>query len=657
VRDAHLRYRPDIDGLRALAVLAVIGFHVAPAQVPGGFVGVDVFFVISGFVITGLLLAEAQCGRVSVAGFLVRRVRRIFPALVVVLAASLAAGAYLFVRDEFVALSRETAAGAAFVANLLFWRESGYFDAAAEAKPLLHLWSLAVEEQFYIAWPLLVAWAVPRAGALTRLPIALAAVSFALNVALVAAHGAFAFYLLPTRVWELMAGAMLAYRNRPSQGGLPDVAGSAPGVKSGFAWIGAVLIALSFALIDRGQHFPGALALLPVAGTLLIIAAGPRAWLNRVVLSARMLVGIGLVSYPLYLWHWPLLSFVHLIERDRVTTRSLVIAVAAAFGLALATYWLLERPIRRSRRMGTLWLLLGAMTIIAGAGYAGARGLLVPRLASPALDRLVAASHDWSYPGASMRRSTMDTGLVVYSVGSAPRTMVFYGDSNAQQYGPRVEALVAMHPERGIQVVFAASGSCAPLPGLRVRGSDRCNDDARNVDALIDRADVDAVVMIAQWPGYAFNPDFRLPGLHGDEVVTPESPALGTALAALSGRVQRWRSAGKRVYIVGASPSGPGLDPRNLLERTWRGDYRINAAGMPRADWDRRNDWLAARLAAIAHEAGAVFIDPTQRLCTPSRCPAVTPDGEPIYRDAAHLRAAFVREHVDYLDAVVLDTR
>ena len=159
---ARLPYRPDIDGLRAIAVLAVVGYHVAPEYVRGGFVGVDVFFVISGFLITGLLLAEADHGRVSITGFLARRVRRIFPALALLLFAAMAAGAYWLLRDEFVALSRETAAGAAFVANVLFWRESGYFDAAAEAKPLLHVWSLAVEEQFYIVWPLAVAWALPR---------------------------------------------------------------------------------------------------------------------------------------------------------------------------------------------------------------------------------------------------------------------------------------------------------------------------------------------------------------------------------------------------------------------------------------------------------------------------------------------------------------
>ena len=654
---ARLPYRPDIDGLRAIAVLAVVGYHVAPAHVRGGFVGVDVFFVVSGFLITGLLLAEAEQGRVSVAAFLARRVRRIFPALVLVLVAALGAGAYLFTRDEFVALSRQTAAGAAFIANVLFWRESGYFDAAAEAKPLLHLWSLAVEEQFYIVWPLLVASALPRGRTLARMSGTLALASFVLNVAVVAAHGAFAFFQLPTRLWELMAGAWLAQRTRRAGGDSRAGTRLAPPAANALAWLGAALVVASFALIHRGQRFPGAVALLPVAGTLCIVTAGPGAWLNRAVLSTRTLVGIGLVSYPLYLWHWPLLSFLRIVERDRVTPLALAIAVALAFALAVATYQLVERPIRRSRRPRTVWLLLAAMGVVGSLGYAGARGLIEPRLDAPALSRLAVAAHDWRYPGLSMQRTATAEGLVVQRVGSAPRKLVVYGDSNAQQYGPRIEALVAAHPGRAAEVLFAATGSCAPLPGLRVDGSARCDDYARNVDALVARADVDAIVLIAQWPGYAFNPRFTLPGATGDEVVTPQSPALATALAELRERILRWRQAGKRVYVVAATPSADALDPRSLLVRDWRGNYRIEAAGIARADWDHRNAWIAERLAALARDTGATFIDPTPSLCTPAVCPAVTADGEPIYRDAAHLRAAFVREHVDYLDALVLDSR
>jgi SGNH domain-containing protein len=273
------------------------------------------------------------------------------------------------------------------------------------------------------------------------------------------------------------------------------------------------------------------------------------------------------------------------------------------------------------------------------------------------LSRLSVAAHDWRYPGPSMRRLTTDDGLIVQRVGSAPRKIVVYGDSNAQQYGPRIEALVAAHPERTVEVLFAATGSCAPLPGLRVDGSARCADYARSVDALIARADVDGVVLIAQWPGYAFNSQFTLPGPAGDEVVTPQSPALSTALASLRERIARWRAAGKRVYIVAATPSAAALDPRSLLVRDWRGEYRIEAAGVARSDWDRRNTWIAERLAMVARDTGATFVDPTPSLCTPAVCPAVTADGEPIYRDAAHLRAAFVRDYVDYLDAIILDSR
>jgi hypothetical protein len=256
-----------------------------------------------------------------------------------------------------------------------------------------------------------------------------------------------------------------------------------------------------------------------------------------------------------------------------------------------------------------------------------------------------------------MRRWTTADGLVVFSAGQAARKIVVYGDSNAQQYGPRVEALLAAHPEHPLEIVFAATGSCAPLPGLRVGGSARCIDHARRVEALIAQPDVDGVVLIAQWPGYAFNAEFTLPGPAGDEIVTPESIALATALDAFGERIRRWRAAGRRVHVVWATPAGDALDPRRLVERTLDGAYRLRTGGVPREEWDRRSGWLAARIERVAREAGATFIDPAPLLCTASVCPATTPDGEPIYRDAAHLRASFVREHVDYLDAIILDSR
>jgi peptidoglycan/LPS O-acetylase OafA/YrhL len=295
---SHAPYRADIDGLRAVDVLAVLGFHAFPKGLGGGFAGVDVFFVVSGFLISGILLEALDGGSFSFTGFYIRRIRRIFPALLLVLLACLALGWWALLVPEYRQLGLHTAGGAGFAANLLLWCESGYFDNAAETKPLLHLWSLGIEEQYYIVWPLLLwaAWKTRFNGLV--LVIALAAASFALNVGGIAADPVGSFYSPLTRAWELLAGSVLAWyqHRRPPA----EFNGASKSVARGvLSVLGLALIALGLALLDKTRPFPGWWALLPVAGTLLVIAAGPQAWANRALLSRRGLVAVGLISYPL----------------------------------------------------------------------------------------------------------------------------------------------------------------------------------------------------------------------------------------------------------------------------------------------------------------------------------------------------------------------
>jgi peptidoglycan/LPS O-acetylase OafA/YrhL len=332
-------YRPDIDGLRAVAVLAVVAFHAFPGRFRAGFVGVDIFFVISGFLITSIILGDLRQGRFSLAGFYVRRIRRIFPSLVLVLAAALVLGWPLLLSAEYRTLGRDVAAGTLFVSNFVFWSESGYFDALPELKPLLHLWSLSVEEQFYAAWPLLMALVWNRGVRAWIAIVAIGIASFAANVYLTNTAPTAAFYLPVPRFWELMAGALLAARHiggdpRPM---LP------PGIACG---AGAILVACAFAFVPKNP-FPGWWAVLPVAGAALLIEAGPAAWLNRTVLSQPALVGIGLISYPLYLWHWLLLSYAYIFHGYYVATAWKIAIVVLSFALAWASYRYVESRFRR----------------------------------------------------------------------------------------------------------------------------------------------------------------------------------------------------------------------------------------------------------------------------------------------------------------------
>jgi peptidoglycan/LPS O-acetylase OafA/YrhL len=364
-------YRPDIDGLRAIAVGVVVVYHAFPFHLPGGFVGVDVFFVISGYLISGIILGRLAENRFSFADFYARRIRRIFPALALVLAAVAIAGWFRLFADDYARVGRHIAAGAAFGANFLLWQENSYFDTAAGLKPLLHLWSLAIEEQFYLVWPaLLVVAARWRRGPLA-ITLAIGTVSFLLSIWTVRIDRTPAFYAPWNRFWELLAGATLACIEYDAQlAAVKDRITRSALTANAFSIAGLVMIAAAVALIDSTRVFPGLWVMLPVLGTFLIIAAGPQAWFNRTVLSLPPVVWVGLISYPLYLWHWPLLSFARIavVGYPSGVVRLLLVAISVV--LAWATYRFVEWPIRfASRPRWAVPALSAVMVAVAAVGW------------------------------------------------------------------------------------------------------------------------------------------------------------------------------------------------------------------------------------------------------------------------------------------------
>ncbi|NML43831.1 acyltransferase [Ramlibacter sp. G-1-2-2] len=352
-------WRADIDGLRAVAILAVVGFHFFPGILPAGFAGVDVFFVISGYLITRILLAMQAGGGLSIGAFYAARVRRIFPALCLVLMAAMLAGLACMYAEERDRLASHVLAGAGFFSNLRLWGEAGYFDAAIESKPLAHLWSLGVEEQFYLAWPLvlsvLLRWRAVRSGTLLLLAASLVA-----GIIVVQRDPEMAFYVPLYRVWELLAGALLAVAERE---------GWTQALKPRAAHLSAagfVLLALSALLLHPELAFPGAWALLPVAGATLVIAAGADAPLNRLLLSNRAMTWVGGISYPLYLWHWPVLAFARLLFNAEPGWPGMLLLVGASFLLAWLTWRFVERPVRSpGRSVQKAWGLALAMAFVA----------------------------------------------------------------------------------------------------------------------------------------------------------------------------------------------------------------------------------------------------------------------------------------------------
>lgn len=355
----------------------------------GGFVGVDVFFVISGFLISSIVLKSLLRGKFSFSEFYAHRIKRIFPALLIVLLAAYVLGWFVLLPDEYKQLGKHIVAGAGFVQNFVMWKESGYFDTASELKPLMHLWSLAIEEQFYLLYPLLI-WAVWRAGLNVFAPIVLiGALSFALNVYGIEKDAVKTFFLLHTRMWELMVGGGLAYFHIYNRGQLANwmrrctfhlaifrdlhsVAKRDSVLNNLLSVIGLLLIAASVIGLNKGMPFPGWRALPPVMGAFLLILAGPGAWVNRKILANRFMVFVGVISYPIYLWHWMLLSFFRIAASDVPSLKIRIAAVFLSFILAWLTYKFIEKPIRfgsGSNKL-TIPILALLMAAIAYLAYA-----------------------------------------------------------------------------------------------------------------------------------------------------------------------------------------------------------------------------------------------------------------------------------------------
>lgn len=341
----QLKYRPDIDGLRALAVLAVVYFHAFPEKLPGGFVGVDIFFVISGFLITQIIHENIKSDTFSFFDFYCRRIKRIFPSLILVLAASFIFGWIFLIFDEFQQLAKHIMSAVTFTSNVTLWNESGYFDNSGETKPLLHLWSLAIEEQFYVFWPLVlwVAWRIKFK--LIAVAALLLMASFIFNISNIKNDEIATFYSLMTRAWELLAGASLAIFI-DSKKLVADSYAEYLGSIFGFG-----LIMLSMIILDKESLFPGWWALLPVLGTILVINNGTNSPVSEYILSNKVIVWLGTISYPLYLWHWPLLSFARISEARIPDAHIRSKAILLAILLAWITYKVVEKPIRFGKKI------------------------------------------------------------------------------------------------------------------------------------------------------------------------------------------------------------------------------------------------------------------------------------------------------------------
>jgi peptidoglycan/LPS O-acetylase OafA/YrhL len=471
-------YRKDIDGLRAIAVLSVLFFHASPNWLRGGFIGVDIFFVISGYLISGIVFDRLDKGNFSFHEFYARRVIRIFPSLFVVLSVVLVFGWFSLLAFEYKQLGRHTIAGTLFSSNLLSWSEAGYFDANADEKPLLHLWSLGVEEQFYLVWPVALFLFYRRNNRTILLIGVLALFSFLINIVNVQYNPVAAFYSPFSRFFELMAGAATVYYSQShlnrfflsNEAGIWSIVFRA----NFMSFLGTFAIVSSLLLVDSGSRFPGFWVLLPTLGTMLVIMAGPLAWINRQILSLRPLVFVGLISYPLYLWHLPLLSFARIVEGGVPSRDVRFLCLFVAVVLAWVTFRLVELPIRRlayhPKALRPIVLsLLVTMAMVCVAGV-----LVNWRNGFPArLPTLSAIEQAKSEISDEIKPESVQLPCVVAIPASArcllstvqeTEKLLIIGDSHGGALAPGLyQAIQEVRPS--VSVVIQAGGGCLPLRG------------------------------------------------------------------------------------------------------------------------------------------------------------------------------------------------
>ncbi|MBR28013.1 MAG: hypothetical protein CML46_13860 [Rhodobacteraceae bacterium] len=650
-------YFAHVDGLRTIAVLGVLWAHFHVPGLPGGFLGVDVFFVISGYLITRLIIKEKLAtGGFSYRRFYLRRVRRLLPAALATIALSLAAFFPILGEKDLISFLRSIPFAILPLANVNYYLEVGYFDTAAAFKPLLHFWSLSVEEQFYFIWPtaLLMLLAFPRAV----LPVTLAL----LAASVIAAQLWFdidasaTYYLLPFRAFELLIGAALAMVSVSHGERLAATRWASP-----LAILGMALVIFSYVVFDEASQLPGVLSLIVGVGTALLITFGAAGPVGR-VLTWRPTVWIGLISYSLYLVHWPIIVYVasRLPDAPSIPLRVSLFAVSILF--AALSYYLVERPFRHpapaGRRFGNL-PFLGATAVIAGLLVAPTAAYKIKLIGPTPPARLADAPAALSdvrmrylpFPG-----SPDDRGIERFSIGAAdaPRVLVL-GDSHAGHLREGIRDYLA---PRGLEVDLASVTGCPPLFGLTFqREEDKAPDPlcTRHAEAKRDLAingDYDAVMLASRWNlavGERELSTGRLRQIHLMEVGDAD-PALNVERsrelfdAALARTVEEILASGKRVVLLSQAPT-TGVDLSQCLalfpwaEAARQGSARC--AGLTSADARTRSDFADRELAEYAGREDVLVVRPIDFFCGGETCLWADPEtGDFMYRDSNHLNPA-----------------
>ncbi|MBT2340308.1 MULTISPECIES: acyltransferase family protein [Pseudomonas] len=623
--------RRDIDGLRALAVVPVVLFHFGFGTFSGGFVGVDVFFVISGFLITGILFREISSQRFSFIDFWTRRARRILPALSVVMLAALALGWLLLAAKDFSQLGRAVRYQSLFMSNILFMREDGYFEPASDLKPLLHTWSLAVEEQYYIFFPLLMALLMRHVRHWRWVLFAVLLISFGLNIAYIDRKPDLAFFSLPTRAWELLCGAMLAVMPVPRHAVRPWLCQLV-----GMVGLAAVLTAVF--TFDKATVFPGWAASLPVLGACALIWSGSHGstWVAR-VLGARALVWVGLLSYSLYLWHWPVYVYANAISVDGIQPWEAVGWILLALGLAWLSWRFVELPFREKRLLaGRRPMLIGAGLAMAALAVAG----VVVRSADGFPQRLTGKALEYAQ-AREWRAGQMecmlgftdeqpDKACLLGANKEAAANQMFWGDSHAAALLPAIEK---SGTRDGHPVWLYSMSGCPPI--LSADQSPRCREFNDRTMEQVRSLHIRDVVLAANWSLYAYGRE------DGDKkhMLNPHdsrAEAEARMATAIRARVALIRATGAQVWLFKEVPL-QRLGTISRLTSLARIGRSAEGLGRPLQEHLARQRFLSVLFDSMsAADPGVHVIDPASLMCPDEVC-RIEVNGYSQYKDEDHL--------------------
>jgi peptidoglycan/LPS O-acetylase OafA/YrhL len=636
------KYRPDIDGLRAVAVLSVLFFHLGSGVFSGGYVGVDIFFVISGYLITTIIIREIGAGEFSVAGFYERRFRRILPALLTVTVVTLALGVVLLDPESLENLGKSAAATALFSSNILFYSQTGYFDTAAELKPLLHTWSLAVEEQYYIFFPLLLLL-IARVDTrhYLRWILILGLLSFVGSVLVTWSNSSAAFYLIPTRAWELFMGSLLALHLLPT----PD----RQMLREAVATIGLVLIAYAIFFFNSETVFPGSAAFVPTLGSAMLIYAGTggHSVVSR-LLSRRSVVFIGLISYSLYLWHWPVIAFSRIYFITEIPGPVYPVMLITMLLLAILSWRFIETPFRKrawlAERQPMLWgSVAGSLAIVAAGLVLILSGGLPKRYTDAYAGNLREdpAWERWDECEDIAKHAGGSDSLCKMGISGGDPRFALWGDSQAQSLAPGLDLQAREH---GITGIIATKAACPPLLGIeRPDRKSSCHEfNQRVLDIIANTPTIDTVILSSRWALAATGTRYK--GESGEKVrladaVSPENNTLSNAelfALGLERSVGALQDLGKKVVIVSAIPEiGFDVPSAHFVTRITNRDLESLISPTIR-EYGDRNAQAIAQFEKLRDEALVEVVRPETYLCNRDYC-RVTANGMPLYRDDDHL--------------------